>query len=161
MFVPPHLNNDQTDHRIQVCNELQEAVRHDSNFLSRVITEDESWVYGYDPETKQQSSQWKTPSSPRPKKCTNFPATSSQCRSFLDFQGIVHKEFVPAGQTVNGEFYCEVLRRLRENVGCKLPEMWKNGNWLLHHDNAPANTSLIVREFLTKKNMTTAPHPAY
>ena len=48
-FVPHLLNNDQRDHRVQVCNELQEAVRHDPNFLSRVITGDESWVYGYDP----------------------------------------------------------------------------------------------------------------
>jgi hypothetical protein len=30
---------------------------------------------------------------------------------FFDIQGIVHKEFVPPGQTVNGKFYCEVLKR--------------------------------------------------
>jgi len=52
---------------VQVCTELQEAVRHDPNFLSRVIIGDESWVYDYDPETKKQSTQWKTPSSLRPK----------------------------------------------------------------------------------------------
>ena len=80
---------------------------------------------------------------------------------FLDIQVIVHKEFVPPGQTVNGKFHCEVLRQLRENVKHKRPEMWKNGNWLLHHGNAAAHTSLVVREFLTKKNMTTVPHPAY
>ena len=86
------------------------------------------------------------------KKCAKFTATSSLCWSFFwDIQGIVHKEFVPPGQTVNGEFYCEVLRRPRENVGRKRPEMWKNGNWLLHHDNVPAHTSLVVREFLTKR----------
>jgi hypothetical protein len=39
-----------------VCTELQEAVRHDPNFLSRVVTGDESWLYDYDPERKQQSS---------------------------------------------------------------------------------------------------------
>jgi len=39
--------------------------------------------------------------------------------------------------------------------------MWKNADWLLHHDSAPAHTSLVVREFLTKNNMTTVPHPAY
>jgi len=39
--------------------------------------------------------------------------------------------------------------------------MWKNGDWLLHRDNAPAHTSLVVREFPTKNNMTTVPHPAY
>jgi len=41
-FVPHLVNNDQEDHRVQVCTELQKAVRHDPNFLSRVITGDES-----------------------------------------------------------------------------------------------------------------------
>ena len=151
-FVPCLLNSDQRDHRIRVCTELQEAVRHDPYFLSRVITGDESWVYCCDPETKQESSQWKTPSSPRPKKVRKFRSNiKSMLIIFLGIQGIVHKEFVPSGQTVNGEFYCEVLRRLRENVWSKQPEMWKNRNWLLHHDNAPAHTSLVLREFLTKK----------
>jgi len=57
---------------------------------------------------------------------------------FFNTGGIVHKEFVPPGHTVNGNFCCEVLRRLRENVRRKRSEMWKNGDWLLHHDNAPA-----------------------
>jgi len=61
-FVPRLLNNDQRDHRVQVYNELQKAVRHDPNFLSRVITE--SWLYDYDPEIKRQSSQWKMSRSP-------------------------------------------------------------------------------------------------
>jgi len=67
-FVPCLLNNDQQDHRVQVCTELQKAVRRDHNFPYRVITGDESWLYNYDPETKQQFSQWKTPSSPQMKK---------------------------------------------------------------------------------------------
>ena len=116
-FVPRLLSNDQRDHRVMVRTELQKAVRHDSNFLSRVIFVDESWLYDYDPEKKQQSSQWKTPSSPRLKKS----APSSQQHQanadlFFFSSGIVHKEFVPSGQTVNGKFYCEVLRRLRENM---------------------------------------------
>ena len=45
------------------------------------------------------------------KKCAKFAATSSRCWSyfFLDIRGIVHKEFVPPGQTVNRKFYCEVF----------------------------------------------------
>jgi len=35
---------------------------------------------------------------------------------FFDQKGIVHKEFVPPGQTVNAAFYVEVLKRLQENV---------------------------------------------
>ena len=74
-IVPCPLNNDQQDHQVQVCTELQKAVRHDPNFLSRVINGDESWLYNYDLETKQQSSQWKMPSPPWLKKvhqvCSN------------------------------------------------------------------------------------------
>jgi len=161
-FVPRLLNNDQRDHRVQVCTELQEAVRHDPNFLSRVITGDETWLYDYDLETKQQPLQWKTPSSPWPKKARQVRSNiKSILFIFLDIRGIVHKEFVPPGQTVNGKFYCKVLRRLRQNVRRKRPEMWKNGNWLLHHDNVSAHTSLVVREFLIKNNVSTVPHPAY
>jgi hypothetical protein len=35
---------------------------------------------------------------------------------FLDIKGIVHKEFVLAGQTINSAYYCNVLWRLCENV---------------------------------------------
>jgi hypothetical protein len=78
--VPRLLNNEQRDHPAQVCTELQEAVRHDPNFLSRVITGDESWLYNNDLETKQQSSQWKKPSSPQLKKA---PQVSSNIKSTL------------------------------------------------------------------------------
>jgi len=38
------------------------------NFLHKVITGYESWVFNYDPETKWQSEEWHTKSSPRLKK---------------------------------------------------------------------------------------------
>jgi len=81
---------------------------------------------------------------------------------FSDIQGIVHKEFVPPSQTVNGKSYCEVLKRLREGIRRKRPDKWKKNIWFLHHDNAPAHTSLVVRrQFLTSKNITVIPHPRY
>jgi hypothetical protein len=81
---------------------------------------------------------------------------------FFDVKGIVHREFVPPKMTVNSDFYCDVLRRLRENVQRKSPpELWRNHNWLLHHDNAPAHTFLKATEFLTNNNMVIVPHPLY
>ncbi|GFW49201.1 hypothetical protein TNCV_3057111 [Trichonephila clavipes] len=38
------------------------------NILKRFITADEAWLYHYDPTIKQQSSEWKYPSSSTPKK---------------------------------------------------------------------------------------------
>jgi hypothetical protein len=65
--VPRLLQNEQKQYRLQVCRELQQKLREDPHFFSKVVTGDKSWVYGYEPETKQQSSQWMSPSSPRAK----------------------------------------------------------------------------------------------
>jgi transposase len=80
---------------------------------------------------------------------------------YFDTEVIVHKEFVPPGQIVNGNFYCDVLRQLRENVQRKRPVKWQNNSWALHHDNAPAHTSLLVQQFLTSTKTTVIPHPLY
>jgi transposase len=76
-------------------------------------------------------------------------------------KGIVHREFVPPNTMVNSDFYCAVLRHLRENVRREIAELWRNHNWLLHHDNAPAHTSLKTTEFVTNINMVIFPHPPY
>ncbi|PNF41538.1 hypothetical protein B7P43_G12319 [Cryptotermes secundus] len=80
---------------------------------------------------------------------------------FLYIDGIVHKEFVLPGQTINKEFYHDVLRLLRENMRRKRPEKWRTNNWVLHHDNARPHTADIVQEFLAKNKMAVVPHPPY
>jgi histone-lysine N-methyltransferase SETMAR len=67
-FVPRLLSDNQKDLHVSVCSELKQQARDDPNFISNIITGDETWVYGYDPEIKKQSSQWKWPNSPQPKK---------------------------------------------------------------------------------------------
>ena len=135
---------------------------NDPTLLLNVITGDESIVYAYDPETKLQSSQWKSPESPRPKKaCMQKSKLKTMLICFFDQEGIIHWEFVPPGMTVNADFYCDVLRKLRENVRHKRPQKWQNHHLIIHHDNAPANRSFKVSQFLAKNNMTVVPHPPY
>ena len=67
-FVPHLLTQDKKKHSFDLCQELKNQIESDPNFLSKVITGDEIWFYWYDPETKQASSQWKTPTSLREKK---------------------------------------------------------------------------------------------
>ena len=74
-------------------------------------------VYACQPETKQQSSQWKSHFSPRPQKARQSRSSlKSMLIIFFDIRGIVHREFLPEGQTVNKEFYCIVLWPQRKNV---------------------------------------------
>ncbi|UYV72636.1 hypothetical protein LAZ67_10000122 [Cordylochernes scorpioides] len=152
-FVPKLLNCDQKQHRMNIANEMLDSVRDDPNLLQRVITGGEAWVYGYDVETKAQSSQWKLPHEPRPKKARQVRSNVKVLLTvFLDCRGVVHHEFLPQGRTANKEYYLQVMRNLREAIRQKRPDLWKNKNWLLHHDNAPAHTSLLVSNFLAKNN---------
>ncbi|UYV85044.1 hypothetical protein LAZ67_X004391 [Cordylochernes scorpioides] len=161
-FVPKLLNCDQKQHRMNIANEMLDSVRDDPNLLQRVITGDEAWVYGYDVETKAQSSQWKLPHEPRPKKARQVRSNVKVLLTvFFDCRGVVHHEFLPQGRTVNKEYYLQVMRNFREAIRQKSPDLWKNKNWLLHHDNAPAHTSLLVRDLLAKNNTLMMPQPPY
>jgi histone-lysine N-methyltransferase SETMAR len=78
---------------------------------------------------------------------------------FLNSRGIVHKEFVPSGQTVNHAFYKDVLERLRKRVQRDRTD--SADEWVLHHVNAPAHNVLSIGEFLAKKYIHLLPHPPY
>ena len=150
-FIPKLLTTEQKDLRSEIAQGNLEMVSDDENVLKKVITSDESWVYGYDPETKQQSSRRKRPDEPRPKK-----ARQSRCHVksmlifFFDCEGVVHYEFAPRGQTINKKYYVKVLKRLLDAVRRKRPRFWSSGDWLLHHDNAPTQSSNLVQQFLAK-----------
>ena len=71
------LNADQKRQRCQSSEQLLQFFRRDTNdFLSRLVTMDETWLYHYDPETKQQSLECQHSGSPRPKK--------SECKNPLE-----------------------------------------------------------------------------
>ncbi|GFX97903.1 uncharacterized protein TNCV_4905541 [Trichonephila clavipes] len=151
MFVPRLLTEDQQFQRLATYIYIFQSESDDPEFIKLIITRDESWAYGYDPETKQQSSQWKTSGSPRPKKA--WPVRSKiKVMLIVCFNavGIAHHAYAPQGLTVNKEFYLDVMRRLREDVRRKRPVFWASSRWMLHHDGAPAHTVNIVQQFLTK-----------
>jgi hypothetical protein len=70
-FVPYLLNENQKQKRTQISDELLARAETDKDFSKNINTGDETWIYGYDIETKRQSSQWKLPSSPRTTQYSN------------------------------------------------------------------------------------------
>jgi histone-lysine N-methyltransferase SETMAR len=101
------------------------------------------------------------PTVTKSKKGTAGPEFNTErAHCFFYVMGIVHHEFVPPNTMVNSDFYCDILRRLRENVRRKRLALWRSHNWL-HHDNAPAHTYLKTTEFVTNNNVVIVPHPPY
>jgi len=75
--------------------DLKENAANNPSFLSNVIMGDETWVYAYNPETKTQSSQWKSLGSIRLKKARQVRSNiKSMLICFFDQKGIVHKELL-------------------------------------------------------------------
>ena len=63
------LNTGQKRQRCQSSEQLSEFFWFNpNNFLSRLVTMNETWLYHYDLETKQQSMEWWHSGSPHPKK---------------------------------------------------------------------------------------------
>jgi len=89
----------------------------DKYFFNNIITADEAWCCAYDPETKRQSSKWVGETSPRPKKLKfQRSRIKTMLVSFSDSQGVVHKQFVPEGETVNAEFFKGVMDHLLKRI---------------------------------------------
>ncbi|UYV70332.1 hypothetical protein LAZ67_7002551 [Cordylochernes scorpioides] len=58
-FIPRFLTNEQKLCRLATCENMLEMTRTDPEWKDKIITGDETWVYGYDPETKRQSAEWR------------------------------------------------------------------------------------------------------
>ncbi|PNF33903.1 hypothetical protein B7P43_G06496, partial [Cryptotermes secundus] len=135
-FEPKLLTMEQKQSRLEITKDMLDNANSNPNFLNTVITGDESWVYGYDPETKMQSSLWKHPTSPRPKKAWQVRSNVKVMLAvFFKSCGVVHHEYAPQGQTITKEYYQEVLRHLRDAARRNRPDLWAAKSWQCHHDN--------------------------
>jgi hypothetical protein len=105
-FVPRLLTQNHRDIRVDICQELLNHVSENENFLKRIITGDETWVYGYDVEMKMQSPPmgWK-----KFTKTERVVAGQVECEShvdgFFDTESVVHHKFLHQGQRVNCSYY--------------------------------------------------------
>ena len=109
-WVPRLLSDDQKATRVECSTEfLNRYEMEGDQFLDNIITIDETWIWEYDRETKAESSVWKTPITPPPKK-------ARVCKSggkhmfvfFMDRRGMLLMHIVPDGQPVNAEYYGKV-----------------------------------------------------
>ena len=103
---------DQMGQRVKRCHEYCQRYNDEGeNFLNQIITRDETWIHFFEPESKQQSSMWKHPSSPSPTKVL-FSRSAGKLMAiiFCDIQGIILNHFVPTKTTVTGNYYASVIK---------------------------------------------------
>ena len=98
-----------------------------------------------------------TLSDPRRPDRANPPANFDD--PFFDSTVMIYMQWVPTGQTVNNEYYVEILREFRKRFRRKRPALFKSGQWYFHQDNAPVHNSILVTIYLTKIGIKTVHQP--
>ena len=82
-------------------------------------------------------------------------------RPFFDRTGMSYMRWVPIGQTINKEFYVEVLMEFRKRYRRKRPAFFKSAQWHFHQDNTSVHSSILVTDYLTKMGIKTVLQPPY
>ena len=109
---------------------------------------DETWLYHYDSETKQQSMEWRHNGSPRPQKLRVQKSAGKVLASiFWDQDGILLIDYLPKDQTINVEYYSSLLVQLKDILKEKCRGKFTKGVLFLH-DNAPAHWALATQKKL-------------
>ena len=105
--VPKSLRDEQMATRASVCSALLKRFRSkEDDFLSCLVTVDETWVRYYVPENKAQSRQREGPGSPRPKKFNVQPSAGKVIASvFWEAHGVIMLDFLAKKSTITGAYY--------------------------------------------------------
>ena len=140
------LPSEEQEERVNTCKILKRGLKE----TQKIIIGDDTWVYGYEPEAKQQSSQGKSPSPPHPKKarqvCSNVNSTlvvffrrSRNCAIWI----------------CSTRTNCRppLLRwHLTAFAGkCAAKRTWKVEFGFVHHDSAPARCAVCVNYWVKTK----------
>jgi len=87
-LVPKTLNFFEKERRVKICEEM---ISDYQSVMKRIITEDETWIYAYDPETTNQSNEYRTKGGPRPKRLRQSRSKIKVMLTvFFDYRGVVH-----------------------------------------------------------------------
>ena len=79
---------------------------------------------------------------------------------FWDTEGTIMCDFLPTNKTMNGEYYSQLLLKLKQELVTKRPGKLRKGVFLLQ-DNAPSHRSAVSTATADKCAFEILPHPAY
>ncbi len=147
---------------LDLCTQNLENVRTVPRFLDRIVSGDETWISLYNQETKFESCQWTEKGGQHPQNSVR----KTMMTLFHDAYEVLLVEFLPRGETVDTEYYCTILNRLKDRICRKRPGLWERdeeGNHIfwLHQDNATPHTLTITFAFFGENGINLVPHPPY
>lgn len=163
VWVPKLLGPAQRADRVSISQELLALEEsYGKNFWRRIITVDESWLPYFNPETKEQSKEWRRRGEGPPIKARRVPSVGKvMITVFWDCDGIILIDYLPKGRTINSEYYSGLLKGpLRKALKEKRPGKLRLRP-LLQQDNARPHTARQTIDTIADLRWELLPHPAY
>ncbi|GFX32430.1 histone-lysine N-methyltransferase SETMAR [Trichonephila clavipes] len=77
------------------------------------------------------------------------------------WKGIIYYRFLPYGQTLNSDLYCQQLDRLKLAINQKRPELANRRGVVFYQDNARPHTPLVTCQKLWEFGWEVLMHPPY
>lgn len=158
-FVPKFLTPDMKESRLNCAkSNLKLLERHGDNFLKNIITEDETPLSLYLPESKRESSEWRRKDEKPPLKMRSGTShrKSLMLSVFWDRNGIILLDFLPNGRTINSDYYSGLI----ENCRKRRRKSRNTPLWLLV-DNAPIHASELSNFTTIDSGFSLLQHPPY
>ena len=105
VWVPKTLKPVEKEIRVQHSKEILQLFEEgEDDFLARIVTGDEVWLHHYDPESEQQSKEWKHPGSPRKVRARLEPrAGKVMATIFWDAEGILLIDYMSKTTEITGQ----------------------------------------------------------
>ena len=162
-WVPHKLSDENKTFRINICTDLIK-MNQEASFLNSTITCDECWVY-WENECYRRKRSWQGAGDMPvavPQR-TSMTKRKHLATVFWDSKGLLLLDAMPPNQSMNAQYYCDLLDKLKIEVQRKRRRLNDTGYHRIHflHDNARPHVAAITRSKLEKLSLTVLPHPPY
>ena len=161
--MPHLLTDEQKQSRVRLASQVIEKYdKCDPRGLEEIVTGDETWIYHFQPHSKAKDRVWVSSEG-------NRPVIARHCKTsnrimyviFFDSKGPVLQIPVPKGSSVTGKFYrgsvptqlVDFYQKCRQRTGVRSIK--------LLHDNAQADKSATVQEYLKESGLDVLDHLPY
>ena len=161
--MPHLLTDEQKQSRVRLAWQVIEKYdKCDPRCLEEIVTGDETWIYHFQPDSKAKNNVWVSSEGDRPVMARHCKISYRMLYAmFLDSKGPVLQIPVLKGSSVTRKFYREsVLTQLVDFYQKRRRRTGVRGIKLLH-DNALANKSAMVLEYLKESGPYVLDNPPY
>ncbi|CAH2000879.1 unnamed protein product [Acanthoscelides obtectus] len=157
-WMPHLLTEEQKAARVNWCQKMLDRFNSgNSKNVYSIVSDEESWIYCYEPENKRQSAVWVFQGEEKPTKVIRSRSVSKKM-PIVSKAG--HIATIPLNEqrTVTADWYTTICL---PKVITELRKINPERRIILHQDNASSHTAQKTRQYLTKENVEFLDRPPY